>query len=170
MLRTIERHEETGLGLPYPVIVMNAAQEMVEDGEVMGIRVPDLEGLARAIAVARALCPLSLAGAEIRFMRRVLDMTQKQFAAALEIENAETISRWENSTKGMGGYTEKLIRALIVMTLAPQVPGVRVPPDAVLRLQIQQRAPDQWPEIVLERIKMRQDGDLSMEWELPKAA
>lgn len=170
MFRTIERHEESGLGLPYPVIVMNAAQELVEDNEVIGVRVPDLEGLARSVAVTRALCPLALAGAEIRFMRRVLNMTQKQFAEALEIGTPETVSRWEHSAKGMGGYTEKLIRALVVMALAPDVPGVRVAPDAVLRLHIEQRAPDQWPEIVAERVRVRHDGSTTMEWELPQAA
>lgn len=170
MFETIERYEENGLGLPYSITLINAAERLVENGEPVGVRVPDLEGLAASVAISRCLCPLQLAGAEVRFVRQVLGMTQRKLADALEIDAAETISRWENGAKGAGGYTEKLLRAVAVMVLSPRVPGVVVPPDAIALLRIQPRAPDQWPRIEATRVRVRHDGAQSLEWELPLAA
>jgi DNA-binding transcriptional regulator YiaG len=71
--------------------------------------IPDLEGLARAVAIARALNPACLTGKEVRFIRRTLDMTQKEFAEKMELA-PETVSRWENDRNGVGGMSEKLVR------------------------------------------------------------
>ena len=75
--------------------------------EMTGI--PDLQGLSRAAAMARALSPVRLSGKEVRFIRRALDMTQKDFAGAMDL-SAEHVSRWENDHKGLGGAGEKLVR------------------------------------------------------------
>src|SRR4051794_15399774 len=55
--------------------------------------IPDLRGLVRTVAMARALLPVQLTGTDILFMRRALDMTQSQFAKAMEL-TLETVSRW----------------------------------------------------------------------------
>lgn len=55
--------------------------------------IPDLRGLVRTVAMARALLPVQLSGKDILFMRRALDMTQRQFAEAMEL-TLETVSRW----------------------------------------------------------------------------
>jgi DNA-binding transcriptional regulator YiaG len=77
-------------------------------GEEM-IAIPDLEGLARAAAMARALNPVQLSGKEVRFIRRALDLSQKEFAEKMELA-PETVSRWENDHNGAGAMSEKLIR------------------------------------------------------------
>ncbi len=71
--------------------------------------IPDIQGLARAAAIVRALNPLRLEGKEVRFIRRALNMTQKEFADTLEMSQ-EHLSRWENDHKGVGGLSEKLLR------------------------------------------------------------
>jgi DNA-binding transcriptional regulator YiaG len=75
--------------------------------EMTGI--PDMPGLARAAAMARALNPVRLRGKEVRFLRRALDMTQKECAEAMDL-SAEHVSRWENDHHGAGGASEKLVR------------------------------------------------------------
>ena len=75
--------------------------------EITGI--PDVRGLAQAAAMARALNPARLEGKEVRFIRHALDMTQKDFAAAMDLSH-EYVSRWENDHRGVGGASEKLVR------------------------------------------------------------
>ncbi|MCA3416073.1 MAG: hypothetical protein INF84_15865, partial [Roseomonas sp.] len=89
MPRVLPRYEEKSLGLPYPVVLINAAVEHVDAaGNVLGVSVPDLEGLAAAVAVARAFLPVELTGAEVRFMRKVIGMSAKDFAEALKLDPA----------------------------------------------------------------------------------
>jgi putative zinc finger/helix-turn-helix YgiT family protein len=75
--------------------------------EMIGI--PDIQGLVRAAAMVRAQSPERLTGKEVRFIRRALDMKQKDFAAAMDL-SAEHVSRWENDHNGLGGAGEKLVR------------------------------------------------------------
>jgi len=75
--------------------------------EMTGI--PDIQGLARAAAMVRALNPARLLGKEVKFIRKALDMTQKQFAEKMELSH-EHVSRWENDHNGVGGLSEKLVR------------------------------------------------------------
>jgi len=141
MFRKIERYEERALGLPYPVILENAAEELLDEvtGERIGVRIPNLEGLAAAVAVVRCLCPLQLCGAEVRFIRRVLDMTQEELANALELDAKETISRWENDARPCGGYVEKLLRYTAINKLGKRATGLSADKDAIGDLKIVRR-------------------------------
>jgi len=92
------------------VKVLNAVQvfRCRECGDEI-VAIPDMEGLARAAAISRALNPVRLAGREVRFLRRVLDMNQAEFAKAMDLA-PESVSRWENNARGVGGGCEKLVR------------------------------------------------------------
>jgi putative zinc finger/helix-turn-helix YgiT family protein len=81
--------------------------------------IPDIEGLGRAASIARALCPARLEGREVRFIRHAMDMTQKEFAAAMEL-SPEHVSRWENDHAGIGGASEKLVRHNVCALLQKQ--------------------------------------------------
>ena len=106
MRRVLPRYEESGLGLPYPVVLINAAEEHADAaGNVLGVSVPDLEGLVAAVAVARAFLPVELTGSEVRFMRKVIGMSAKDFAEALKLDPA-SLSRWENNKQTLGGWAE----------------------------------------------------------------
>ena len=76
MFKVLETYEEDGLGLPYAVTLVNAAEVEIDDDteEVLGVSVPDMEGLAAAVAMARALLPAGLLPAEVKFFTTVLDM------------------------------------------------------------------------------------------------
>ena len=168
MLRVISRHEERGLGLPYPVVLLNAAEEVMNDqGERVGVRIPDLEGLAAAVAVVRCLHPLQLSGQEVRFIRRVLGFTQKELADSLEVSAPETISRWENGAYS-GGYTEKLLRTITLIKLKARTPGVSAHHDVIVGLRLIKRDAAHLPEMLAERVPVT-DG-ARQAWDLPMAA
>jgi putative zinc finger/helix-turn-helix YgiT family protein len=103
-----QEHVEDFGGLVVKVLNAVVVQRCSACSEEM-IGIPDLQGLARAAAMARAQSPERLAGKEVRFIRRALDMKQKDFAAAMDL-SAEHVSRWENDHNGIGGASEKLVR------------------------------------------------------------
>jgi hypothetical protein len=100
-----EHVEDLG-GLVVKVLNAVVVQRCSACGEEM-VGIPDLQGLTRAAAMARALYPARLCGKEARFIRRALD--QKDFANAMELLH-EHVSRWENDHKRLGGAGEKLVR------------------------------------------------------------
>ncbi|MEO6779557.1 MAG: type II TA system antitoxin MqsA family protein [Bradyrhizobium sp.] len=102
-----EHVEDLG-GLVVKVLNAVVVQRCSACGDEM-VGIPDMQGLARAAAMARAQSPERLAGNEVRFIRRALDMKQKDFAAAMDL-SAEHVSRWENNHNGIGGASEKLVR------------------------------------------------------------
>jgi putative zinc finger/helix-turn-helix YgiT family protein len=102
-----EHIEDLG-GLVVKVLNAVVVQRCSACGEEM-VGIPDMQGLARATALARALSPERLTGKEVRFIRRALDMKQKDFAEAMDL-SAEHVSRWENGHNGIGGAGEKLVR------------------------------------------------------------
>jgi hypothetical protein len=78
----IDHYEEYLLGLPYPVTLIDTARAEMRDGKQIGVSVPDSEGLAKAVAVQLCQMPFVLLGVEIRFLRRVLQFSQLDFANA----------------------------------------------------------------------------------------
>jgi hypothetical protein len=62
MSRVLERYEEHLMGLPYPVVLFDAAEEITDpdNGAVLGIAVPDSEELAAAVALALCFMPARL--------------------------------------------------------------------------------------------------------------
>ena len=47
--QVLERHEENRLGLPYPIVLLNAAEKVThpKTGEIIGVAIPNSEELAR---------------------------------------------------------------------------------------------------------------------------
>jgi len=158
--RIMERYEEEGLGLPYPIVLINAAVEYLdEEGNLVGISVPNLEGLAAAVAVARAFIPVELDGREVRFMRKVIGVSAKEFAENLHMDPA-TFSRWEHNKQRVGAWADKEVRMATVAILAQRMPELRADMDALFALKARQRADDEaWPEIVMH-LRTAEDGPI----------
>ncbi|MFN9096336.1 MAG: hypothetical protein ACK5WN_18785 [Alphaproteobacteria bacterium] len=146
MPRVLPRYEEKSLGLPYPVVLINAAVEHVDAaGNVLGVSVPDLEGLAAAVAVARAFLPVELTGSEVRFMRKVIGMSAKDFAEALKLDPA-SLSRWENNKQTLGGWAESQVRLATVGMLAQRKPSLRPDMEKLFRMVPRKREEGEaWP-------------------------
>ncbi len=130
--------------------------------ELMAI--PDPQGLARAAAIARALNPTRLSGMEIRFIRRALEMTQKDFAEAMELSHVH-VSRWENGHRGVGAAGEKLIRHNICALLEG---AIDYDPKAIAKMQFREYRP--LPPIEMVRVRIsRGVGDDKGTWSVAAA-
>jgi len=128
-------------------------------GEEM-IGIPDLQGLARAAALARAQSPERLSGKEVRFIRRALDQTQKDFAEAMDL-SAEHVSRWENDHKGIGAASEKLVRHNVCALLSE---GCEYDPKTIANMQFIPYPDEGLPPIEMVRVRVphRQSEDDTM--------
>ena len=152
--RILDRYEEHLMGLPYPVVLLDAAEEITdqEDGQVLGVAVPDAEELAAAVTLALCFMPVRLTGAEVRFIRRVLGMTGQELAAAVEMDPA-TLSRWEHGKQGVGGWADKGIRMAAVLRLQDRAPGSSLRPEDVVTLPLSPRPDGINPEIEVRRVR-----------------
>jgi len=77
-----------------------------------GISIHDTEGLHNAIGELLVNAPKPLSGAELRFLRLELELTQRNLAAMLGSEE-QTVRRWEKArTKAIPGPADRLLRVL----------------------------------------------------------
>jgi transcriptional regulator with XRE-family HTH domain len=152
MTRVLKRHEETLMGLPYPVILLDAAEEIThpKTGKVIGIAIPDSEELAAAVALALCFMPVRLLGAEVRFIRRVMGMSGQDLAAAVEMDPA-TLSRWENAKTEIGAWADKAVRMAAVLRLQDQAPGSSLRPEDIVTLHFAPRTSGSHPVIEVRR-------------------
>lgn len=171
--RKVDRYEDELMGIP--VIIENAVVEYTDaDGE-KSYAIPDEPQLIASMAVARALMPKKLTGKEIRFMRKAMGLTQKEFADKMEIDPA-TASRWESDGQALGGFAEKVLRYLVCTTLTERAPGVVFDPKMIADLKIivarNAAAAEKEEPLTFVRTPTRiPPKNLRQEvWELPKAA
>lgn len=81
--------------------------------------VPAPAALVRVAAEAMARAPNKLGPQEVRFLRKSLGLSGKDFAAKINVD-AGTVSRWERGAEPMGPANERLLR---LMVLAGEVVG-----------------------------------------------
>jgi transcriptional regulator with XRE-family HTH domain len=148
----LEEFEVDTLGLPFPVTVKNAVIERRDaaTGEVIGHAIPDLDGLVAAVAMARALTPLALRGAELRFMRKAIGMKSKDFAEAVGL-TASSYSRYENDNDQMGSFVEQIVRELVCEELKGRAPAIDYSPRMIIGMTILREWPEE-PRFVLDRV------------------
>ena len=108
-----------------------------------GVAIPKINQLNEALAKAIAQKSQRLKPGEIRFLRKYLGWSGKDFANRLGV-TPETVSRWENGARQMGPTAEKLLR-LSAIELSP-VDEYPVPEfvESKERKQIQARLDEEW--------------------------
>jgi DNA-binding transcriptional regulator YiaG len=126
--------------------------------------IPDLLELARAVSLVRALSPARLRGKELKFIRKALDMTQKDFAEKMELRT-ETVSRWENDHPGTGEYCEKLLRHNVCALLYKDVLAIDYDPAVVTNMRIRPPAKEDQEPIVMERVKVKSKCEYRDAWD-----
>lgn len=137
------------------VMLLNAAHERVCTAcNTPVIDIPDAEGLTAAVVIARATDPVKLNGAEIKFMRKAMDLSAKKLASRLEVTE-ETISRWENDKQPIGGANEKIFRYLACKALAPSAPAIHWSIDAIMNMEIGARINNEHITLCFERTKFK---------------
>lgn len=133
-------YREEGLGLP--VILMNAVEVKVcvECGEVFSKRIPDLQNLIAAMAVARVMDPSKLNGRDIRFLRKAINSTAKDLASRLGVAEG-TFSRWENDKDVIGLANEKLLRMIAGVLMHEDAPAVDFDAERIASMEIEAARP-----------------------------
>lgn len=162
---------ETNLGGMRVRLVNSVIREVCEDCGDATIEIPDLDRLSKAAAMVRALVPIRLSGADVRFMRLALDMTGRDFAKIMEL-TPETVSRWENGERGIGGYSEKLLRHNMCALLHAQVPAIEYDPVDITKMAIM-NAPEDFrlPPLEFRRIVLKENRETEEAWDrLPLVA
>lgn len=146
-------------------LVDSVIHEVCEDCGEDTIEIPEIDKLSKAAAMTRALVPVRLTSADVRFMRLALDMTGREFAEAMELA-PETVSRWENSGRGIGGYSEKLLRHNICALLHAQVPAVEYDPADITKMRFV-GVPEDFEMAPLEfrRVVFKENHEVEETWD-----
>lgn len=77
-----------------------------------GVSIQDTEGLHKAIGRWLINLPKPLNGAELRFIRMEMELTQRDLAGILGVEE-QSVRRWEKSRRrSFNGSADRLLRAL----------------------------------------------------------
>ncbi|MBL9065544.1 MAG: hypothetical protein JNN10_04545 [Sphingopyxis sp.] len=77
-----------------------------------GVSIQDTVGLHKAIAALIVETPCQINGAELRFLRLEMELTQKRLAEILGAEE-QAVRRWEKARrKPIAGPVDRLLRAL----------------------------------------------------------
>ena len=135
------RKYDAAIEIGLPVTLLDTVRED-DDGN---LEIPNLDMLLATVAVARVLAPIQMVGPELRFLRHVLHLTGAELARAIDLSDKTVVSRWENGKTRPGGYTEKIIRQLILNMLGPRAPGIEIPKNAIPGMRIRQREASEGP-------------------------
>lgn len=139
-MQTKREHDATPeIGIPITLF------DTVMEDDDGNLEIPNLDMLLATVAVARALTPIQLVGTELRFFRHVLHLTGAEFARAIDLSDKTVVSRWENGKTRPGGFTEKVIRQLILNKLGHRAPGIEIPKNAIPGMKIRQREASDGP-------------------------
>lgn len=98
------------------VYLENIEVVVCENCEAITPILPRITLLHATIARAIALQPYPLSGFDIRFLRKQLGLSAKQWAVLLRIDNT-TLSQWENGGELIGSQSDALIRLLYFRVL-----------------------------------------------------
>ena len=110
------RYTECGLD---NVIIEGVSFVQDDKGETV-VRIPNINGLHRAIAIAIVRRGMMMSGREMRFLRAEMGMTQAELADMIHREPL-TISRWERGETEIDANAETLIRLHAIERLALDV-------------------------------------------------
>src|SRR5262249_7252553 len=112
MKTTRENYNYKTSGLP-GVVLHNVQVSRCQNCGEQEVHIPNIEGLHRALALAIVRRRERLSPAEIRFLRKYLDLSSGDFAEHIGV-SSETVSRWEQGRKAMGSTADRLLRWLAV--------------------------------------------------------
>ncbi len=98
-----------GCGLSNIFLVNGAQTRDTPYGKTVAIK--DVEGLHKAIANALVDKPAPLDGAEFRFLRRLLDFSQKACGELFDVDQ-QTIANWEKNDN-VDRRADALIRSIV---------------------------------------------------------
>ncbi len=75
--------------------------------------IPKIEALFREVAHQLASKKTGLMPAEVRFLRKHLGLSGRDFARKMGVDHT-TVSKWENGAQPMGGQSERALRIMVL--------------------------------------------------------
>lgn len=124
------------LGVENVTLVNAVTEETCEKCGKSKIHIPDLPGLVTAVALTRVKLPFKLNHREIKFVRKVMDLSAKEMADHLKV-TPETLSRWENEKMPMTEQAEMFFRLIAIALLSDKAEAVDPEMDKVVKMSIQ---------------------------------
>ncbi|KAA6204566.1 MAG: helix-turn-helix domain-containing protein [Candidatus Tokpelaia sp.] len=112
----IYHYTEIGLDNVY---LIGIAPEIDDAGEEI-ITIPFINKLFKAVAEAIVGYKKGISGAELRYLRTEMGLTQAELAALLH-KDKQTIGRWERGETEIDGTAEAVIRRLAIEKLSLNV-------------------------------------------------
>ena len=101
-------YKECGLDNVY---LRNVDVRVCESCGEKSLRIPRIKELHTTIGRAVAMQPCPLRGPDIRFLRKQLGFSAREWATSLRTD-VSTLSRWENDQQDIGIQSDALIRLL----------------------------------------------------------
>ncbi len=105
-----------GCGLDNVYLRNGYSVRTAESGEEF-VNIENIDGLHRAIAKGIIDSAPSLDAKTFKFLRKELDMSQRQIAAIVGVEE-QTVSLWERAKNPIPQHAEILLRALVKETIS----------------------------------------------------
>jgi transcriptional regulator with XRE-family HTH domain len=106
------RYTESGLDN----VIISGAGILVDDAGTEVIKIPNINGLHRVIALGIVTRNGLMSGREMRFLRSEMGMTQAELAKMIHREPL-TISRWERGEMDIDANAETVVRLHAIQTL-----------------------------------------------------
>jgi transcriptional regulator with XRE-family HTH domain len=97
-------------------VVISGLEVFLDDEGDETIQIPYINDLHRAIASGIVLHNQGISGAELRFLRSEMGMTQAELAALVH-KDKQSIGRWERAEWEIDGSSETIIRKLAIEKL-----------------------------------------------------
>lgn len=108
-----ETYKYDSCGLPYVTLRNVEVRRCSLCGDV-SVVIPRMEELHRLIAMIVVRKTAPLAPSEIKYLRKYIGLSQKDFSRAMGV-SPETTCRWE-SDKAMGAAADRLLRVMVVIS------------------------------------------------------
>jgi putative transcriptional regulator len=118
-----KRYHYTGCGLDR-IYLFNGFIRHERDGEI-GVAITDIDGLHAAIATTIVWNKSLLDGRELRFLRKLMGITQADLATWLRCD-AQSVARWEKGENRINGAADGMVRLLYLGHSAGTVEALEV--------------------------------------------
>jgi DNA-binding transcriptional regulator YiaG len=94
------------------VYLLNGYERQITNSGTEVLHIEDIEGLHRTIALSMVVNPVDIDGAQFRFLRKEIGMSQRFVAEGLGVQE-QTVSLWERGEHPLPQYASVFICALI---------------------------------------------------------
>lgn len=104
-------------GLGFPVVLVNVRTKETQHGEALDFNMNDLEAMVFEALIRK---PARFSGAELKFVRHVMELTQAVLADLLGDVDRSAVAKWEAKDlkpTGMSAATELMVRVQMIRHL-----------------------------------------------------